>query len=100
YGSSQKLNSIYNGNPWALTKAIFYIKEHYSGSLQAFLETEKFMFDAIAKGFNQELKRLSNLEKQIILVLAKQYNPFPKQSFSYLDTKLSKSQIDDALHSL
>ncbi|AFZ42445.1 hypothetical protein PCC7418_0208 [Halothece sp. PCC 7418] len=98
--SLQKLWIKYEGNPWALKKAAFEIKKTYSGQLSAFLEDGKFIFGEIIQGFHQEFKRLSNLEKTVLLSLKDECNPFPNQYLYSLNTGLSRDQIDEALQFL
>ena len=91
----------YDGNPWALTEAALYFKAHYPHqNLACFWQAKNDIFKRIAKTFDEELKRLSALEKTVVLSLANESHPFPRQYFSDLNTGLSKYQLAEALASL
>lgn len=95
-----QLQAQYNGNPWSLVQAAFYIQKQYSGNLEYFLQAENFIFDELAEGFAQELQRLSEVEKKVLLSLRKISKPFQKRIFSELPTRLSHSEMEEALSSL
>jgi WD40 repeat protein len=66
----QKLVNWYRGNPLALKIAATSIKEIFLGSLARFLEQKNTIFSGITNLIDQQFRRLTPLEKQVMFWLA------------------------------
>ncbi|MEE3716417.1 NB-ARC domain-containing protein [Tumidithrix elongata RA019] len=66
----QKLVNWYRGNPLALKIAATSIKEVFSGSVARFLEQKNTIFSGITNLIDQQFRRLTPLEKQVMFWLA------------------------------
>lgn len=64
------LGEQYQGNPAALKIVAKVIRELFNGNVSEFLEQRAFVFGEIAKLLGTVFNRLSNLEKEILYVLA------------------------------
>ena len=94
------LQTQYEGNPWSLSQAALKINQDYAGNLSYFLQENHLIFDEIAAGFEQEMSRLSVLEKKVMLSLRIISNPCQKRVFFDLETGLSEQEINEGLASL
>lgn len=94
----------YAGNPLVLKMVAPVIEDFFSSNVSRFLEFLKqgtFVFDDIRNLLNQQLSRLSDLEKEVMYWLAVHHQP---ASFSELQADFlpntRKSEIIEALNSL
>lgn len=68
--TTDALVRLYSGNPLALKLSAQTIQEFYFGDAAAFLAEEGFIFDDIRDVLDQQFRRLSALEQEIMLWLA------------------------------
>lgn len=96
----RQLHDQYEGNPWCLTQVALYIKQKYAGNLSYFVQENHLILDEIKAEFDQEINRLSPLEKKVMLSLRIISNPCQKRVFFELETGLSTEEINEGLASL
>ncbi|HBE47906.1 MAG TPA: LuxR family transcriptional regulator [Cyanobacteria bacterium UBA11369] len=96
-----ELIEIYRGNPLAIKMAVSMIKDLFGGRVSTFLDQKTFVVGDISSLVKQQFDRLSELEKKIVDVLAKEEQPI---SFVKLRQKLSSppelSELMAAMQSL
>lgn len=90
----------YNRNPWALVEACSYIQKHYDGDFHNFLGDQNLIFPEIQNNLNQEFRRLTSLEEDIMYSLREQVKPLPKTNLSPQHFKVSRTNLNLALDSL
>ena len=78
----QTLFSYYSGNPLALKIVAYSIKDYFDGNICQFIEISRksgFIFDDIRDLLDQQFRRLTDLEKQIMYWLAINREPVSLQ---------------------
>ncbi|CAN1210555.1 hypothetical protein TUMEXPCC7403_10190 [Tumidithrix helvetica PCC 7403] len=97
----QKLVSWYRGNPLALKIAATSIKEVFSGSVARFLEQKNRIFSGITNLIDQQFRRLTPLEKQVMFWLAINREPVQAEDLkSDVVPNVEQSEVFAALGSL
>ncbi|WP_088431771.1 WD40 repeat domain-containing protein [Halomicronema hongdechloris] len=66
----RRLMEIYSGNPLALKIVATSIRELFDSDVDAFLGEETLVFNGIRRLLNQQMQRLTRLEKQVMFWLA------------------------------
>ena len=91
----------YSGNPLALILVAETIQELFDGDIAAFLDEEAPIFDDIRDILEQQFKRLSSLEQDILRWLAIEREPLAVQGLSdNFPQPVSKRVLLEALSSL
>jgi WD40 repeat protein/DNA-binding SARP family transcriptional activator len=99
--SAKTLVQRYSGNPLALKLAARAIQELFEGDSEAFLSHETIIFDDIRAVLEQQFKRLSPLERELLLWLAVERESVSLQALAdNLVRPVSKRAVLEALHSL
>ena len=99
--SAEALVRRYSGNPLALKLAAQAIRELFAGDSQAFLSQAAPIFDNIRTVLNQQFRRLSPLEQELLLWLAIEREPVSGQALAdNLVRPVSKRVVLEALGSL
>jgi hypothetical protein len=103
-GSAQSAEALvrrYSGNPLALKLAARAIQELFEGDSEAFLNHEAAIFDDIRVVLDQQFRRLSLLEQELLLWLAVEREPVSGQALAgNLARPVSKRAVLEALGSL
>ncbi|MFM2303753.1 MAG: hypothetical protein RLZZ135_1163 [Cyanobacteriota bacterium] len=110
---SDRLIQIYGGNPLALKMIATLIQEVFGGNIKDFLKQNTTFIDREMRGvLTEQMSRLSELEKEIMLVLAEHSTPIPildlialpqfaqtkSQTIAALDSLNRRSLIDRSFH--
>lgn len=98
---AQQLVDCYSGNPLALKIAATSIRDLYAGNVNQFLASGITLFNGISNLLSQQLKRLSDLQKQVMYWLV-----IHRESISLTDLhsaftpSIPKSKVLEILESL
>jgi WD40 repeat protein/DNA-binding SARP family transcriptional activator len=76
-GAAGTLARRYSGNPLALRLVAQTVREVFDGDIGAFLETDAPIFDDISAVLDQQLDRLTPLERELLVWLAVLREPTP-----------------------
>ena len=91
----------YSGNPLALKLAAEAAREVYAGDIEAFLREEVLIFDDISDILDQQFRRLSALERALLVWLAIEREPVtPHQLWDNLVRQPTRRAFLEALRSL
>jgi hypothetical protein len=88
---------LYRGNPFFLKLALARIVDLFSGNIAEFLQAGTINFSDINGMIEVQLQRLSEIEREILEVLAREEEAI---SVSELRSKLNKPGLTDAVDSL
>jgi WD40 repeat protein/transcriptional regulator with XRE-family HTH domain len=96
-----KLVQLYSGNPLALKLIIGHVREIFGGDTAAFLNAEKTVFGDIYDLLEQQFRRLSEQEQEIMYWLAIEYRPVRFQDlWGNIVYRVSKREVLETLASL
>jgi GTPase SAR1 family protein len=96
----ETLISLYRGNPLALNIVSATIQDLFNNNVQDFLNQNTLVITGFADIIEQQFKRLSDLEKQVVYWLAIHYQPVSLSQLQSDIGLIKKSQLIDALQSL
>ncbi|MEM9906109.1 MAG: hypothetical protein AAF921_13910, partial [Cyanobacteria bacterium P01_D01_bin.44] len=97
----QSLVQQYDGNPLALKIVATSIRDLFLGQISSFLQQDVVIFNGIRRLLEDQFKRLSGLEQQIINWLVCDRTPTPVQTLQQdLFPPVSPAQLLEALESL
>ncbi|PZV14001.1 MAG: hypothetical protein DCF20_13885 [Pseudanabaena sp.] len=100
-GDLHRLVEWYRGNPLALKIAATSIKDLYSGSISRFLEQKTIIFSGIGNLIEQQYKRLTPHEKQVMLWLSINREPVqPNELRSDIVPAIEQNHLMMSLRSL
>ncbi|MEM9162071.1 MAG: NB-ARC domain-containing protein, partial [Cyanobacteria bacterium P01_F01_bin.4] len=103
-GSAQEMQTLvqqYDGNPLALKIVATSIKDLFLGQISSFLQQGVFIFNGIRSLLEDQFKRLSGLEQQIINGLVCDRTPITVQTLQHdLFPPVSPAQLLESLESL
>ncbi len=96
-----RLVEWYRGNPLALKIAASSIKDLFSGNVSRFLEQRTLVFSGIGSLLDQQFRRLTGLEKQVMIWLAINRDPLSANDLrSDIVPTVEQSELMTALGSL
>ncbi|NJK33515.1 MAG: hypothetical protein HC919_00345 [Oscillatoriales cyanobacterium SM2_2_1] len=93
-----RLVEWYRGNPLALKIAATSIKEIFADSINRFLEHRTISFSGVSKLLEQQFKRLSAIEKQVMYWLAINREPCSEQELQ--SDIVPQVELADLMHAL